>query len=300
MKDLSICIVNHNAKDILRQCLDSIVGSGTKLDYEIIVVDNNSLDGSIELVRQNYRQVQLIESKYNLGFASANNLAIKAAKGKHLVLLNNDTELVNDSFGKMVAFMGKNPRVGILACKLYEADGKTVQRNCRSFPLTPFDTIFGRASLLSKLFPNNPITKRTTLSDWGYNSARQVDWVSGAAMMIRREVINQIGGLDENFFMYWEDTDFCKRASDAGWEIWFTPEAEVTHFTGQGGGKRSLGLKLFMIYQLHRSAYYYFRKHHYRNPLHPLALFSFCGMLVLVTIKSLNAVIRGILDLRGS
>jgi GT2 family glycosyltransferase len=142
------------------------------------------------------------------------------------------------------------------------------------------------------LFPNNPITKRNTLSDWDYNSPRQVDWVSGAAMMVRSEVLEQVGLLDENFFMYWEDTDFCKRARDAGWEVWFTPEAEIIHYTGQGGGERSLWLKLFTLYQMHRSAYYFFLKHYYKNPFHPMAILTFMGMLTLIGAKSIIEIMK--------
>jgi GT2 family glycosyltransferase len=146
--------------------------------------------------------------------------------------------------------------------------------------------MFGRASLFTKLFPSNPWSKNNLLANWDYNSIREVDWVSGAALMIRREVFEIVGGLDEDYFMYWEDTDWCKRIRDAGWQIWFTPDGEIIHFTGQGGGKRSLWLKLLTIYHLHRSAYLYFRKHYYKNALHPIAILTFVGMIVLVAVKS--------------
>lgn len=289
--DISLILINHNSNELLNGCLSSVKRMGKDITFETIVVDNASTDGSIEMVKTFYPEVKLIKNLINLGFGRANNLGIQLAKGKYMLLLNNDTKLKNDALMIMASFLKNNPKAGIVTCKLVEPDD-TIQHNCRSFPLTPFDTMFGRASLLSKIFPNNPITRRNTLSDWDYNFPRQVDWVSGACMMVRREVFDQIGLLDENFFMYWEDTDLCKRASDAGWQIWFTPNAEIIHYTGQGGGKRSLQLKLYTIYQMHRSAYYYFRKHYYKSPFHPMALITFIGMVVLVSCKSAIEVSR--------
>jgi GT2 family glycosyltransferase len=288
---ITICLVNHNACKYTIDCIDSIKRNARQAtDCTIIVVDNKSTDGSARKIKDKHPDVLLILSETNVGFATANNLAIAKARGEYVLLLNNDTVLRNDALTLLARFLAENPKTGIITCKLFEPDGK-IQKNCRSFPLTPFDTMFGRASLLSKLFPNNPITKRTILSGWDYNSPRQVDWVSGACMMVRREVFDQIGLLDENFFMYWEDTDLCKRARDAGWEIRYTPEGEITHYSGQGGGNRSLPLKLFTIYQMHRSAYYYFRKHYYHNPLHPMALFAYAGMWTLVLGKSIIAIL---------
>jgi len=184
----------------------------------------------------------------------------------------------------MCAFMDKNPQVGVGTCKLFDGDGKTIQRNCRSFP-TPIGAMFGRTSLLTKILPNNPISKRNLLSDWNYNSLRNIDWASGAMLLIRQEVLEQIGLLDDNFFMYWEDTDFCKRAKEADWRICFFPEAEIIHFVGGGGGGRALRLKLYTMFQMHRSAYYYFLKHHFSHIFEPLAIITFMGLLILVAFK---------------
>jgi GT2 family glycosyltransferase len=292
---LSIVIVNYNAKDLTLDCIASI-HQKTSVPFEIILVDNASVDNSASEVKKKSRQVRVIENQINYGFGKGNNQGISKAEGKYIILLNNDTVLKNDAFDKMVDFMGRNPRAGILTCKLYEPDGQA-QKNCRSFPVTPFDTMFGRASLLSKLFPNNPITKKNVLSGWDYNSTRKVDWVSGAAMMVRREVFEKVGLLDENFYMYWEDTDFCKRASEAGWEISYIPDAEIIHFTGRGGGRRSLSLKLYTMFQMHHSAYYYFLKHHYKHPLHPMAVLTFLGMVYLVSIKGIAEIFKSTISL---
>jgi hypothetical protein len=262
------------------------------LEFEVLVVDNASTDGSRKMVKAKYPAVKLLENPENTGFAAANNKALRMAGGKYVILLNNDTELKNNAFKLMVDFMDQHAGVGILTCKLFEADGR-IQKNCRSFPVTPFDTFFARASLFSRLFPNNPISRKNLVSDWDYNSRREVDWVSGAAMLINKRVIDQIGGLDELYYMYWEDTDYCKRARDKGWKIMFLPAAEIIHYTGSGGTKQStLFNVLKMIYHKHRSAYLYFLKFHYKNPSHPMALFTYAGMLFLVAIKSADKIAR--------
>lgn len=282
--DLSICLVNHNAKEITMDCIGSIYDKTNKLSFEIILVDNNSSDDTLVSIRNSYPEVKIIKNKKNLGFAKANNQAIKDAQGKYIFLLNNDTVLKNNALRLMFECMEKDAKLGLLTCKLFEEDGR-IQNNCRSFPLTPFDTFFGRASLFSKLFPDNAITKRNILSNWDYNSAREVDWVSGAAMMIRRNVFEHEELLDENFYMYWEDADISKRIKSAGWKIMFIPDAQIIHFTGKGGGNRSLSLRLWTLYQMHRSAHYYFLKHYYKSPFHPMAIFTYIGMLILVIFK---------------
>ena len=283
--DLSVCLVNHNAKELILDCIESIYNKTNKTSFEIILVDNNSTDGSQEPIEKAFPEVKIIENKQNKGFAYANNQAVKFASGKYIMLLNNDTILKNDALDKMVTFIESKPKVGALTCKLYNANKITVQSNCRSFP-TPLGTMFGRASLLTKLFPNNPWSAKNLLSDWDYNSPREIDWASGAALMVRRAVINQIGLLDDkNFFIYWEDTDWCKRIHDAGWKIMFIPDAEIIHLTGRGGGQRKLLLRLHTMFQMHRSAYLYFLKHHFKNPVQPQAILVFLGMTFLIFIK---------------
>jgi GT2 family glycosyltransferase len=286
---LSIILINHNAKDFTADCIQSIYDK-TTVPFEIILVDNNSSDDSPSYIKEKFPQVRLIENKSNRGFATANNQGIKISKGKLLILLNNDTVLKNNALDKMFEYMDKNPEIGILACKLFDADGKTVQHNCRAFP-SPVGTMFGRASLFTKLMPNNPISKRNLLLNWDYSSVKEADWVSGAALMVKREAIEQIGLLDENFYMYWEDTDFCKRAKDAGWQICFFPEAQIIHFTGKGGGKRNFLLSSNTIYQMHKSAYYYFRKYHLKSRLNPMTAVTFLGFIILTALKvALNSI----------
>lgn len=288
---LSIILVNHNARQRTLDCIASIYDK-TSAPNEIVLVDNASADGTALAVKQKYPAVKVIENGRNAGFARANNQGIEIARGEYVLLLNNDTVLRNEAIDRLMRFMENNPKAGILSLKILDKNG-SLQRNCRSFYNNPLETMFARSSFLSQMLPGNPMTRRATLSDWDYNSARQVDWVSGACMMVRRAVLDQIGHLDQNYFMYWEDTDICKRARDAGWQVWFTPEAEIIHYTGAGGTKLSNPFhNIRMIYHKHRSAYYYFRKHYYKNPLHPLAILSFAGMTVLVLIKGANEILH--------
>ncbi|MFA4967502.1 MAG: glycosyltransferase family 2 protein [Candidatus Margulisiibacteriota bacterium] len=292
--DLSVCIVNYNARTMLENCLRSIIDNANSLIYEIIVVDNASEDGSKEMVRQKYPQVKLMANDRNQGFAKASNQAIKVSSGSYVVLLNNDMVLSNNAFELMVEKLKSDAKIGALTCKIFEKDGKTVQRNCRAFP-SLIGTMFGRASLLSRLFPNNPVTRKNLLSDWDYNSPRSVDWVSGACLMVRKEIIDKVGLLDENFFIYWEDTDWCRRIRDKGWEIWFLPQGRMIHFTGSGGGQRSLWVESFTIYHLHRGAFYYFKKHHFKSWINPMAWIAFAGMLSLTAVKISYAALKRIL-----
>ena len=288
MIKLSVILVNHNARQLTLDCLASIADK-TRTPHEVILVDNFSADGSVEAVRRRYPDTVIIANPANHGFARGNNQGMEIARGEFIILLNNDTVLKNDALDRMVGFLEAQPRAGALACKLFDADGVTVQKNCRSFP-TPLGTMFGRASLLTRFFPNNRWSSRNLLTDWDYNSPRPVDWVSGAALMVRRAVVEQVGMLDDKtYYMYWEDTDWCKRIRDAGWEVYFTPAGEIVHFTGQGAGRRSLRLRVAMIYHLHRSAYNYFLKHDYKNPWHPLALLVYAGMWLLIAAKTLRA-----------
>jgi hypothetical protein len=228
--------------------------------------------------------VNIIANRRNLGFAKANNQAINASIGKYIILLNNDTVLQNNALDKMVNLLEKNRDVGVVASKIVEIDGKTIIRTCRSFP-SPFSAIFGRASLFTRIFPGNPWSNKNLLLDRDYDSMNDVDWTPCAAFMVRRDVIEDVGLLDESFFMYWEDTDWCKRIRRAGWRIVFFPEAVIIHHGGRGGGKRSLRLKLFTLYHMHRSAYYYFRKHYYKSIFHPMAILAFAGVVTLVGFK---------------
>jgi GT2 family glycosyltransferase/lipopolysaccharide/colanic/teichoic acid biosynthesis glycosyltransferase len=231
MKELSIIIVNYNVKAFLQNCLLSIRKAIEKIDSEIIIVDNASDDGSVELIKKNFPEIKLIESQTNLGFSKANNLGLKVSQGKYICLINPDTIVEEDTFRVMIAFMESNPEVGLAGCKILNPDG-TFQLACRrSFP-TPW-VAFTKIIGLSRLFPKSKLFARYNLTYLDENQSYEVDAVSGSFMFLRREVYEKIGGLDETFFMYGEDLDYCYRVKQAGYKVYYVHSTQIIHFKGE-------------------------------------------------------------------
>jgi hypothetical protein len=253
--DVSICIVNWNRADCLRTCLRSIEDGAPQVSLEIIVVDNASCDESVPLVRAEAPKVLLILNDTNIGFARANNQAFALARGRYLLLLNNDTIMMPGTLDAMVAFMEQHADAGILGCKVLNPDG-SLQPSCRSFP--SLLTLLWRAIYLDKLFPTSRLTGVEAMSAWKHDSSREVDVVKGCCMMVRRAMLEQVGSLDERFFMYFEEVDWCYRARQCGWKVHFTPEAQIVHLAGQSATLNSAT----MAVAYHQSRIEYFRKHH--------------------------------------
>jgi len=224
MKLVSIIIVNFNGKDFLQKCLDSIKRNTSYPNYEVIVVDNGSSDGSQAMVKRRYRWVKLIKNKENLGFAKANNIGIKAAKGDYLLLLNNDTIIVQrDWLNNMVATAEEDPKIGIVGCRLIGPDG-TIQH------VGGWYNIRGTGHHIKDI-------DRTT----------EVDYVTGAALLIKREVINKIGLLDENFSpIYYEDADWCARCKKAGYKVVCTHKSTIIHLGSFTTSKWSSNLRFYI------------------------------------------------------
>lgn len=271
--DLSVIIVNWKVKDLLEKCLRSIFNETRDISFEVFVVDNNSGDGSAEMVREKFPQVNLMASPENLGFAKGNNLAIKKSQGKYILLLNPDTEILDNALGKMVKFMDAHPKCGIAGCKLLNPD-LTLQPSVRAFP-----TLASQILILLKLhhlFPHSKAMYKYLVQDFDYEKVQEVDQVMGAFMMIRREVIGKIGLLDENFWIWFEEVDFCKNAKDADFKILYTPEAKIIHHFGQSF-KQAMGIKKQKDFN--RSLSHYFKKHGTKGEwlviqiLRPLSLF---------------------------
>ena len=218
---LSIIIVNWNNKDILRDCLSSIYHTHNVSKYEIIVVDNNSEDSSVELIKNKFVDVKLIENNKNLGFAKANNQAIKITRGNYILLLNNDTVVTNTYFfDRMIEYMKRKPQVGILGCKLLYPDG-TLQSCGESFPSVW--EILKSQILFTKTW------KRLGKSKKEDNHFKKVDFVCGACLMTRKEILDQVGLLRENYFMYGEDVEFCYRVHKAGYDIGVLTDESIIH-----------------------------------------------------------------------
>ncbi len=237
---LSIIIVNFNTKEYLKYCLNSISEFTSDLNYEIIVVDNASSDGSVEMLNDEFKKIKKIYNQTNVGFASANNQAIKIAEGELILLLNSDTRILDNAIGKTMDFMNENPNASIVGCKLLNPDG-TLQPSCRSFPT--LWNLFTESTFLYKLFSKNKLFGKYYMSYFDHNSILQVDVVMGAFMMIRREVFKKIGYFDEAYFMYTEETDLCFRAKAHNYKIYFSPTAEIIHY---GGGSNDNNQQYFL------------------------------------------------------
>jgi N-acetylglucosaminyl-diphospho-decaprenol L-rhamnosyltransferase len=227
--DLSVVVVSWNVRDLLRCCLQSIIGAGAPAG-EIIVVDCASSDGSVEMARHEFPSVRLIASTENLGYARGSNMGLAHACGRHLMIMNPDTEVIGDALATMVHYLDSHPEVGAVGPQLRYPDG-SLQSSRRRFPTLA--TAFWESTLLHQWFPNNPAAHRYYIVDRPADVPQAVDWLVGAAMMVRRTAWEQVGPLDEGFFMYFEELDWCRRCHAAGWQIHYLPTAQIIHHEGK-------------------------------------------------------------------
>ena len=253
--ELSVCIVNWNTRQDLEEALRSVLESDPELNIEVIVLDNASRDGSAEMVRQRYPEVALIQSPENVGFARGYNRASRQATGRYLLILNPDTVVRPGTFGRLVEFMGSHPEAAAAGPRLLNSDG-SLQFSCRRFP-RPMAAVL-RNTALGRLLPRNRFTRQYLMQDWDHSSLQHVDWVSGAAVCIRREAWDQVGGFDEGYFMYAEDMDWCLRAEQAGWKVYYVPDAVIVHRIGRSSDQRPFP----MVIEFHRSMARFYRKHY--------------------------------------
>jgi GT2 family glycosyltransferase len=231
--DLSIIIVNWNVKELLRCCLHSILAAhqaAPDLALEIIIVDSASGDGSPQMVQAEFPQVRLIASDRNLGYAGGNNTGAAAAQGRYLFLLNPDTVVQPDALSRLVQYMDAHPTVGAVGPQLLWPDGE-VQSSRRRLPT--LGSLFWESTLLGQWFPHNRYIAAYTMAGVAPDHVQPVDWLMGAALFIRRETWLRVGPLEEAFFMYFEETDWCRRCRAAGWQIHYLPEARLIHYEGK-------------------------------------------------------------------
>ena len=252
--DISIIIVNWNTVGLLDNCVRSIMPADY-LTYEIIVVDNGSTDGSEELIASKYPHVRLIRNRKNLGFSRANNQGLRVSTGQYCLLLNSDTEILGDALLLMTQFLNAHADVGAVGSRLVNIDGSR-QFSCGLAPLNGWQLWYQH--LLNKIWQRNPFTKRARMEDWTYDVPFEVDWVGGAALMIRRQAIDQVGLLDEAFFMYVEDVEWCYRIRKQGWKIVYLPEATIYHVS-QGSSQDPIGF----AYHHGKTGYLLFHDKHY-------------------------------------
>jgi GT2 family glycosyltransferase len=253
--DISIIIVNWNTKRLLIDCIQSIYQGSSHLNIEIIVVDNASIDGSVEAVRSFYPDVLIISNEHNLGFAKANNIGIQQSNGRYICLSNTDIKVLDHAILSMIKYLDTHPNTGVLGPKTLNSD-LSLRMNCRSLP--SYRTLFNQAMGLNRLLPNFRFFSDDLMSYFDHLTIANVDILPGCFLIVRREALYEVGVLDENFFFYGEDKDWCKRFLHSGWGITFYPLAEVIHYAGKSSEKAPTRYKI----QKFKSNRYYWEKHY--------------------------------------
>jgi len=281
MTDLSIIIVSFNTEKLTRECLESVVKHTRGITYEFLVMDNASYDGSIEMLQDLSQKLplKLIANADNIGFGAANNQGMKEAKGRYLLLLNPDTFIKDNVLGEMIKWMDENPKVGISSCALKNKDG-SLQGTGGYFPnlFRVFAWMFFLEDIpyLSKLIrpyhpmhPNSPFYKGEEF----FKKSQERDWLTGAYLLFRKEVLDDVGYFDRNYFMYVEEVDYAYRAKKKGWQVWFLPRWSITHYGGASGTSE------FATLSEYKSLKVFYKKHYPKWQGLPLRLFLKLGAL---------------------
>lgn len=254
--DVSILILNYNTRELTINALRSVYASLTSCKYEVILIDNASKDDSIQHIQAEFPQVKLILNQENVGFAIANNQAMRISTGRYVLLLNSDTLIQQDTLEVMLQFMDEHQEVGAAGCKLVLQDGSLDKACKRGFP-TP-SASFYYAFGLAKLFPHVAKFNRYQLGHMNPDDVYPIDCLVGAFMFVRRTAIDQVGMLDEQFFMYGEDIDWCYRIKEAGWLIYYYPKTQILHLKGASSRRKPTKI----VYEFHRAMWLFHRKHY--------------------------------------
>jgi GT2 family glycosyltransferase len=285
--DVSVIIVNWNTRDILRDCLRSVYEQTGGVTFEVIVVDNASDDGSAEMVKQEIPQVILIENKENRGFAAANNQGMAIANGRYILLLNPDTIVLDGAIQKSVVFADYHPDIAVVGCQVWLNEHE-IQRTCFAFP-SVVEFIFQKMGL-RRLFPRSRSFGWIDYGWWDRTTPMDVDVVSGMFMLVRKSAIEQVGGMDEDYFVYAEETDWCFRFKKAGWKCVFTPTARIIHI--DGGNKSTDLVKIKMYVQMQKSVLIFYKKRcGFASWLIAKLLFMF-SMFIRYTVFGLLAILK--------
>lgn len=259
--DLSVIILNFNTRELTRTCIRSVLSSRiAPYTMEVIVCDNGSTDGSVEMLRKEFPDVQIIQNKKNMGFAAGNNPGIRSSQGRYVLLLNSDTEVPKTTLSTMIAFMDEHPEAGASTCKLILPDGSMDPACHRGFP-TPW-AAFTYLTKLERLFPKSRLFGEYHQGYKDIGTIHEVDCIVGAFFLVRREVIQQVGLLDEDYFMYGEDIDWAYRIRERGWKILFNPTVTILHKKKQSGrsnAKRDRRVTTEIYF--HRYNWLFYKKH---------------------------------------
>lgn len=253
--DLSIIVVSWNAKEFLRECLNSLYETIRKVTFDVWVIDNDSSDGSPEMVKREFPKVNLICTRANLGFAEANNIGVRKSNSRYVCLVNPDVKVLDGCIDLLCAYTDQHPQIGIVGPKILNPD-LTLQPSAYGFP-TPWNSLT-HALGLHKIFPQLKLFRGPYRKYWPYDTVRNVDVLSACFWVVRREALDQVGLLDKDFFMYKEDFDLCRRFGEAGWYVVYFPEAQAVHY---GGGSSSNAPANFTI-EGPRAQIQYWKKHH--------------------------------------
>lgn len=239
--DVSVIIVNWNTRDITCECLQSVYDQTHNITFEVILVDNDSSDGSVEAIRSQFPQVQLIENKDNKGFAAANNQGFELARGRYVLLLNPDTVVLDGAIQKTVAFMDTRSDAAVVGIRNDDRDGN-LAKNC--FQFASIQNLIISTMGLHRAFPKSKLFGRERLLWWDYLSVREVDVVAGCYMLVRAEAMDEVGVMDEGYFMYGEEMEWCWRFNQAGWKILYYPDASIIHYGGMSAAQNPVGMHM--------------------------------------------------------
>jgi GT2 family glycosyltransferase len=254
--EVSVVVVSWNTQDILCDCLRSIYEQGGEIDLEVIVIDNASTDGSVEMVKKDFPQVTLIENSQNRGFAAACNQGIKVAGCRYILILNSDIVICESAIAKTVMYADNHPEVGIVGCQVWE-NQNTIQMTCFRFP--SLLNLLLETFALNRILRKNRFFGREWMLWWTRDSESEVDVVSGMFMLVRRRAIDEVGLMDESYFLLYEETDWCYRFSKAGWKRTFWPGAKIIHVDGGSQSRKQANPR--MIVQFRKSTLIFYRKH---------------------------------------
>jgi len=276
----SIITVNYASWPYTLRCVDSLYATGYE-DFEVVVVDNDQESAVPEIPHP----VRLIHNPENVGFARACNQGIVDSEGEYVVLINPDSLVEGNFFEGLEEFFDQNPAAGVAGPRIVDGEGNLQLSARKELDFT--SGFLGRTSLLTRLFPKNPLVGRLFPATQKLSGPTVVDWVSGACMVIRSRTIEEIGQLDERFFMYFEDADLCRRAREAGWLVYYLPQVEVLHHTGASSRSKPRA-----VWDLHKSAFLYHRKHGAHGPLHLYSLLTLVGLAARALTKLATALVK--------
>ena len=280
---LSIIIVSWNVRDLLRTCLQSLQRVQSEMAFEVIVVDGGSADSSPDMVATEFPWVRLIVSQENLGFPRGNNVGLAQARGEYILLLNPDTEMFPQALSRMLAYLSEHDDVGLVGPQLLNPD-KTIQSSRRRFPTLVTGLL--ESTWLEKFAPQ-AVLQRYYALDLPLDQIHDVDWVTGACMLTRRSVVVQVGEMDEAYFMYSEELDWCRRIKDAGWRVVYLPEAKVLHHVGKSSEQAVTARHI----NFQRAKLRYFRKYHGRTAAAFLRLFLLLNYLIQMKVEAIKGIL---------